>query len=51
MFRFDVDPQVSFYDFAALWDQLVPADSVFRLFRELAPPINTTGGFYRSLLP
>ncbi|ABZ82772.1 transposase, is4 family [Heliomicrobium modesticaldum Ice1] len=37
MFRFDVDPQVSFYDFAALWDQLVPADSVFRLFRELAP--------------
>ncbi len=37
MFRFDSDKQASFYDHETIWDELIPADSVFRLFREFAP--------------
>ncbi|MCW2277267.1 transposase, partial [Heliophilum fasciatum] len=37
MFRYDDDPQGSFYNHDGLWDTLIPNDSVFRLFREFAP--------------
>ena len=37
MFRFDSDKQASFYDHDTIWDELIPADSVYRLIREFAP--------------
>lgn len=37
MFRFNSDHQSSFYDHESVWDELIPADSVYRLFREFAP--------------
>lgn len=37
MFRFDSDRQVSFFNHENIWDTLIPADSVYRLFREFAP--------------
>ena len=36
IFRYD-NVQTSFFDFDGLWDCLIPHDSIYRLFRELAP--------------
>ena len=36
MFRYD-NTQTSFFDFDELWERLIPQNSIYRLFRELAP--------------
>lgn len=40
MFRYD-NHQTSFFDFDELWDRLIPQNSIYRLFRELAPILVT----------
>lgn len=44
MFRYDSN-QTSFFDFDELWDRLIPQDSIYRLFRELAPILVTPQDF------
>jgi len=44
MFRYD-GIQTSFFDYDELWDRLIPQDSSYRLFRELAPLLVTPQDF------
>ena len=43
MSRYD-NVQTSFFDFDELWDRLIPQDSIYRLFHELAPILVTPQG-------